>query len=394
MTDSRGVAALERVAATRYVTPLREGGSLPGLVEADDDGIYVLKFRGAGQGVKVLVAEILVTEIARLLGIPVPRLALVTLDAQIAKYEADEEVQDLLNASIGLNLGVDFLPGSFGYDGSVPPPEDVAARIVWLDALTANVDRTWNNPNLLLWHRRTWAIDHGAALYFHHGWPSREPDPVRFAGQRVRRLHPRPARGRRQTRRRSTPSWPRSSPRQCWRRSSTWSPRSGWRPRPWLPDATAVRSAYLEMLIARLANPDGVAPGGGVVIGYQYVTLRCVPRVERGEFVNVGVVLYAQSADFLESAHHVDAVRLRALAPDLDLGTVEDLLGTVQAVCRGDERSWPAAPGGARTAVRLAHRAALDHRPAQPPARRPLRRPGGRAAAADGDARRVVTLTA
>ena len=135
MTDSRGVAALERVAATRYVTPLREGGSLPGLVEADDDGIYVLKFRGAGQGVKVLVAEILVTEIARLLGIPVPRLALVTLDAQIAKYEADEEVQDLLNASIGLNLGVDFLPGSFGYDGSVPPPEDAAARIVWLDAL-------------------------------------------------------------------------------------------------------------------------------------------------------------------------------------------------------------------------------------------------------------------
>jgi hypothetical protein len=178
------VPALERVTATRYVTPLREGGSLPGLVEADDDGIYVLKFRGAGQGVKVLVAEVLVTEIARLLGIAVPRLALVTLDEQIARYEADEEVQDLLNASIGLNLGVDFLPGSFGYDGSVPPPEDAAARIVWLDALTANVDRTWNNPNLLLWHRRTWAIDHGAALYFHHAWNGALTDPASLPVER------------------------------------------------------------------------------------------------------------------------------------------------------------------------------------------------------------------
>jgi hypothetical protein len=170
VTDSRGVAPLERVAATRYVTPLREGGSLPGLVEADDDGIYVLKFRGAGQGVKVLVAEILVTEMARLIGIPVPRLALVTLDAQIAKYEADEEVQDLLNASIGLNLGVDFLPGALPFSpaaGPIPGPE-LAADIVWFDALVTNVDRTAKNTNMLLWHDRLWLIDHGAALYFHH----------------------------------------------------------------------------------------------------------------------------------------------------------------------------------------------------------------------------------
>lgn len=259
MTDSRGVAALEHVAATRYVTPLREGGSLPGLVEADDDGIYVLKFRGAGQGVKVLVAEILVTEIARLLGIPVPRLALVTLDAQIAKYEADEEVQDLLNASIGLNLGVDFLPGSFGYDGSVPPPEDVAARIVWLDALTANVDRTWNNPNLLLWHRRTWAIDHGAALYFHHGWPSRQPDPGRFAGQAfdasthvLREVAADPAAQHAELTAILTPTVLASVVELV--------PEQWLETTPWLPDATAVRSAYLEMLLARLANPGSWLP--------------------------------------------------------------------------------------------------------------------------------------
>jgi HipA-like kinase len=253
------VTALERVTATRYVTPLREGGSLPGLVEADDDGIYVLKFRGAGQGVKVLVAEILVTEMARLLGIPVPRLAVVSLDAQIAKYEADEEVQDLLNASIGLNLGVDFLPGSFGYDGSVPPPEDAAARIVWLDAFTANVDRTWNNPNLLLWHRRTWAIDHGAALYFHHGWPSRPPDPARFAAQRfdvsthvLREVAGNPAGLHGELAAVLTPA--------ALAAVVDLVPEEWLETTPWLPDGTAVRSAYLQMLISRLAEPDAWLP--------------------------------------------------------------------------------------------------------------------------------------
>jgi hypothetical protein len=175
---------LDQITATRYVTPLREGGSLPGVVEADDLGTYVLKFRGAGQGVKVLVAEVVVGELARRLGLRVPRLAVVDLQAPIAKYEADEEVQDLLTASLGLNLGVDFLPGSFGYDGSRPPDPRTAADILWLDALTANVDRTWSNPNLLVWHGNPWLIDHGAALYFHHGWPSRSPDPERFARQR------------------------------------------------------------------------------------------------------------------------------------------------------------------------------------------------------------------
>jgi len=174
---------LEQIQATRYVTPLREGGSLPGIVEADDDGTYVLKLRGAGQGLKVLVAEVIVGEIGRALGLRVPEMRAVALDARIARYEADEEVQDLLTASVGLNLGVDFLPGSFGYDGSQPPSGPEAAKVLWLDAFTANIDRTWSNPNLLVWHGRTWAIDHGAALYFHHSWPSRGSDPARFAGQ-------------------------------------------------------------------------------------------------------------------------------------------------------------------------------------------------------------------
>jgi hypothetical protein len=174
---------LEQIQAIRYVTPLREGGSLPGIVEADDDGTYVLKLRGAGQGPKVLVAEVIVGQIGRAIGLHVPALRAVTLDARIAKYEADEEVQDLLTASIGLNLGVDFLPGSFGYDGSAPPPPREAAMVLWLDAFTANIDRTWRNPNLLVWHGQTWAIDHGAALYFHHSWPSRGPNPARFASQ-------------------------------------------------------------------------------------------------------------------------------------------------------------------------------------------------------------------
>jgi hypothetical protein len=174
---------IRTVSATRYVAPLREGGSLPGLVEAEDLGTYVCKFRGAGQGVKVLVAEVVVGELARRLGIRTPELVAIELDPVIGTYEADQEVQDLLTASIGLNLGVDFLPGSFGYDAGYVADPDVAASILWLDALTANVDRSWRNPNLLVWHQRLWAIDHGACLYFHHGWPGGIGSAERFARQ-------------------------------------------------------------------------------------------------------------------------------------------------------------------------------------------------------------------
>jgi hypothetical protein len=253
---------LEHVQAIRYVTPLREGGSLPGIVEADDDGTYVVKFRGAGQGLKVLVAEVIVGQIGRAIGLRVPEMRAVTLDARIAKYEADEEVQDLLAASVGLNLGVDFLPGSFGYDGSRPPSPEEAARVLWLDAFTANVDRTWSNPNLLVWHGQMWAIDHGAALYFHHSWPNRGSDPARFAGQPFD-----------------------ASKHVLLDVADDLSPMHddladivlaalldgalAQVPDEWLeptdamPDAEAVRTAYRLSLLARLDNPSAWLPRGG-----------------------------------------------------------------------------------------------------------------------------------
>jgi hypothetical protein len=167
---------LATVRALRYVEPLREGGSLPGLMEADDLGTYVVKYRGAGQGTAPLVAEIVVGELARRLGIRVPDLVLVDVDEEIGRREPDPEIQALLLASSGTNLGMDFLPRAFGYDRNSrrqPDPADAAA-IVWLDALTVNVDRTWRNPNLLVWHGDLWAIDHGAALLFQHIWPGVE----------------------------------------------------------------------------------------------------------------------------------------------------------------------------------------------------------------------------
>ncbi|HET9501596.1 MAG TPA: HipA family kinase [Marmoricola sp.] len=174
---------LPTVTATRYVAPLREGGSLPGIVEADDLGTYVCKFRGAGQGLPVLVAEVIVGELARELGFRTPRLVAVELEEAMARYEADEEVQDLLNASLGLNLGVDFLPGSFGIDSSTAVDAGLASRVLWLDAFVANVDRTWRNPNMLVWHGDVWLIDHGACLYFHHAWQGGLGEPGRFAAQ-------------------------------------------------------------------------------------------------------------------------------------------------------------------------------------------------------------------
>lgn len=252
---------LDLLTATRYVAPLREGGSLPGLVEADDLGTYVVKFRGAGQGLKVLVAEVIVGELARHLGIRTPRLAVIDLSRPIAKYEADEEVQDLLTASLGRNLAVDFLPGSFGYDGSRPPSPEAAADILWLDALTANVDRTWANPNLLVWHKDTWAIDHGAALYFHHSWPRRPPAPERFAALGfdpakhvladiagpVGAAHERLA--------------GRAGPEAIGRILDA-VPDDWLEPTDDLPDPCAARRAYADHFAARLANPRAWLPSG------------------------------------------------------------------------------------------------------------------------------------
>ncbi len=243
---------LRTLAATRYVTPLREGGSLPAIVEAEDDGLYVVKFRGAGQGPRALVAELLAGEIGRALGLPVPTLALVTLDPDIGRTEPDGEIRDLLKASVGLNLGVDYLPGSLGYDpaASTPPPAELAADIVWFDALVLNVDRTPRNPNLLEWHRKLYCIDHGASLYVHHDWaeaPARASSPfpqvrdhvllpvagdVRAAGERLR---------------------PKLS-------EGLFRKLAGAVPDAWLPDdarvggAAAQRQAYVEWLSRRLAS--------------------------------------------------------------------------------------------------------------------------------------------
>ncbi|MDI5969276.1 hypothetical protein POF50_007935 [Streptomyces sp. SL13] len=163
---------LSEVTAIRYITPLREGGSVPGIVEADDLGTYVAKFTGAAQGRKALVAEVVAGELARRLGLPMPELVRLEFDPVIALGEPDEEVQDILKASGGLNLGMDYLLGSVGFDplGFEVDPE-LAGRVVWFDALINNVDRSWRNPNMLMWHGGLWLIDHGAAMIWHHNWP-------------------------------------------------------------------------------------------------------------------------------------------------------------------------------------------------------------------------------
>jgi hypothetical protein len=166
---------LRTVTASRYVTPLREGGSLPAIVEASDDGLYVLKFRGAGQGPKALIAELVAGEIGRLAGLPVPEIVLVELPPDLARTEPDAEIQSLIGASGGLNLALDYLPGSVTFDPLVYQPDaKLASAIVWFDAFVCNVDRTARNVNMLMWHRRLWLIDHGAALYFHHAWDNRD----------------------------------------------------------------------------------------------------------------------------------------------------------------------------------------------------------------------------
>ena len=243
-------------------------------------------------------------------------------------------MQDLLNASPGRNLGVDFLPGSFGYDGSRAPSAQDAGAILWLDAYTANVDRTWANPNLLVWHGRTWAIDHGAALWFHHSWPSRPPDVRRFVDQPfdpsghvlgavaepVAAAHERLA--------------PLVTP-EVIEEVVALVPDEWLEPTASLPDPDAARAAYVEHLTLRLANPAAWTGGGVMSHPYQYVVLRYVPRVDRGECLNVGVVVHSQSAGVLRCGYHLDEERILAVAPDADL---DGLRAALEAVCTMCER--------------------------------------------------------
>jgi hypothetical protein len=179
------VRSLRTVAVTRYVTPLREGGSLPAIVEADDDGMYVLKFRAAGHGVKALVAEVIAGEIGRALGLPVPEIVLATLERELARTEPDREIHGLIHDSAGLNMALDYLPGSVTFDPVVHRvDEEFASKVVWFDALVSNVDRSARNTNMLMWHRNPWLIDHGSTLYFHHlpGWAGVERGRDSFPG--------------------------------------------------------------------------------------------------------------------------------------------------------------------------------------------------------------------
>ena len=171
---------LRTVNVIRYVTPLREGGSMPAIAEADDEFLYVLKFRGAGQGVKALIAEIIGGEIARALGFKVPEIVFANLDEAFGRTEPDEEIQDLLKASIGLNLALHYLSGAITFDPTVTTVDaKLASQIVWLDCLLTNMDRTARNTNMLIWHKELWLIDHGASLYFHHSMQNSEEQAVR-----------------------------------------------------------------------------------------------------------------------------------------------------------------------------------------------------------------------
>jgi hypothetical protein len=178
------VPALRTIAVTRYVTPLREGGSLPAIVEADDDGMYVLKFRAAGHGVKALIAEVVAGEIGRAIDLPVPEIVLATLDRDLSRTEPDPEIHALIHDSAGLNMALDYLPGAVTFDPVVHRvADDFASRVVWFDAFVSNVDRTPRNTNMLMWHRNPWLIDHGSTLYFHHApeWPANAPAHSPFA---------------------------------------------------------------------------------------------------------------------------------------------------------------------------------------------------------------------
>ena len=241
---------LRQVTATRYVTPLREGGSLPAVVEADDLGTYVVKFRGAGQGPKALVAEVISGELARRLELPVPELVVTELDPVVARAEPDEEIQALIKASAGVNLGMDFLPGSLGFDPVAHPVDArLASRTLVFDAFVENVDRSWRNPNLLVWHGDLWLIDHGATLYFHHDW-SRAANVV----HRVYRwddhvLKP------------FATAVPQVGPELAARLTpDLLAEVIALVPDTWLDDPAAERAAYLEHLSARAAEPQAWLP--------------------------------------------------------------------------------------------------------------------------------------
>ncbi|CAM5719018.1 hypothetical protein SBADM41S_03698 [Streptomyces badius] len=347
---------LQEVVATRYVTPLREGGSLPGIVEADDLGTYVMKFTGAGQGRKTLVAEIICGELSRRLGLRVPELVTIELDPVIGLAEPDQEVQELLKASGGLNLGMDYLPGSFGFD---PLAYEVgvaeAGRVVWFDALINNVDRSWRNPNLLVWHGDLWLIDHGATMIWHHNWPGAQASaakPYNASDHVLAPFGPDIAA--------AAASSPRWSPRSCSPRSPPMCRTSGWPaspvstpptrcagpmsprcsrgPRPSTSGSHWTRPPRPGPPGPGLAHGPAAAPaeagrgrrprrGGRRVPARRAAddaarcldsALRVVPR-SSGGMLDAGVLVYCRAHSFVAARTYLDEAKLKALDPDADV---------------------------------------------------------------------------
>ena len=324
MTPLQGAAAtpgtLRVVQAARYVLPFREGGSVPALVEADDLGMYVVKLRGAGQGPKALIAELIAGELARAAGLSVPEIVLVDLARPIAASEPDPEIAEPLERSVGINLGLDYLPGSITFDPVADrrPDAGVASRVVLFDAFVANVDRTPRNPNLLTWHGGLWLIDHGASLYFHHGWGPGDPlegsrDPfveirdhvlLRVASARARRRRgaPRTNDVRRRHRARRAPR-------------SVGVARGGSFVRD-VRTSNAPRTSIGCGLAARRFPLCSRRPSVPAPFAFSYAVVRVVPHVEREEFVNAGVLLFCDALDFLGARIALDEARLRALSPE------------------------------------------------------------------------------
>ncbi len=366
---------LTAVTATRYVTPLREGGSLPGLMEADDLGTYVVKFHGAGQGRKTLVAEVIVGHLGSALGLPVPELVTVDVDPGIAKGEPDQEVQDLLRASGGMNLGIDFLPGSLDFDPSVLAVDPVlAGRVLWFDAFVGNVDRSWRNPNLLVWHGQLWLIDHGAALTFHHKWATASAAPGRPYEATEHALigaHGDVVRADDELGPLVTPELLAAAAAQV--------------PDEWLADepgfdgVAELRQAYVDQLSDRLrerqrwlpvleaaaaagttarAAPAAkgsnrpswlgrresmtAAEGAGLRHLFEYALLRVVPSIERGECINAGVIVYCRPLDYLGCRTSLDVERLHCLDPAADAAMIELALSSARGVCSAAPGSGPA----------------------------------------------------
>jgi hypothetical protein len=248
--------ALPRVTATRYVTPLREGGSLPAVMETDDLGTYVVKFRGAGQGAKALAAEVITGQLARGLGLGVPDLVTVEVDPALAPGEPDPEIQDLLRASGGLNLGVDFLPGALDFDAARTGVDGLlAGQVLWLDALTVNADRSWRNPNLLSWHGGLYLIDHGATLTFQHRWSGAEAAitrPYDPADHALLSCGPWIGEADRELAARVTPDLVRAAVAAV--------PDEWLDPEPGFATRDALRDAYVSWLLRRLAARDAWLP--------------------------------------------------------------------------------------------------------------------------------------